>query len=112
MSLRLCVLLWSRPGEEAALIDYEDRVLALLPDHGGQVLQRARSEERGDGPSEVQILEFPSQAELESYMADERRLTLARARDAAIARTEVLRVELVQRPASPRDASGASGVLD
>lgn len=105
MSLCLCVLLWPKPGAQDALIDDEDRVLALLPDHGRQILQRARSDGREDGPLEVQILDFPSQAAFDDYMADERRLALARARDAAIARTEVLRVELVQRSLTSRAAA-------
>jgi hypothetical protein len=40
MSLRLCVLLWPRPNAAGALTDYEDRVLALMGEHGGVVLQR------------------------------------------------------------------------
>ena len=43
MSLTLCVLLWARPGAADALAAYEDQVLNLVPKHGGQVLQRARS---------------------------------------------------------------------
>ena len=32
------VTLWARPGAEDALIAYEDRVLSLVPGHGGRVL--------------------------------------------------------------------------
>jgi hypothetical protein len=39
----LCVLLWAHPGAEAALATYEDRVLRLVPDHGGRVVLRARN---------------------------------------------------------------------
>jgi uncharacterized protein (DUF1330 family) len=95
MSLCLCVLLWPNPGGETALVHYEDRVLELLADHGARVLQRARSRGEGDAPLEVQILEFPSQTALDGYLTDERRAALAGERDAAIARTEVLPVELV-----------------
>ena len=34
MPFVLCVLLWSVPGQEPRLIEYEDRVLALLAAHG------------------------------------------------------------------------------
>jgi len=95
MSLTLCVLLWARDGCEAALIEYEDRVLRLVPAHGGRVIQRARTSGAGAAPLEVQLLEFPSQEVLEEYMNDDRRVSLAEDRDHAIARTDVLRVDLV-----------------
>ena len=95
MSLTLCVLLWARPGADEALVAYEDRVLALVPEHGGRVLQRARSSGADGQPLEVQLLEFASAAALEAYMADERRTSLAAARDRAIARTQLINVRLV-----------------
>jgi uncharacterized protein (DUF1330 family) len=95
VSVTLCVLLWARPGAADALIAYEDRVLGLVPDHGGRVLQRARGAGTDEQPLEVQLLEFPSTAALDGYMADERRLSLAGERDRAIARTQVMNVELV-----------------
>jgi uncharacterized protein (DUF1330 family) len=97
MSLTLCVLLWARPGAGDALTDYEDKVLALAPEHGGRVLQRARraGDDAGDAPLEVQILEFASRDALSSYMTDERRLALAADRDRAIARTQVIEADLL-----------------
>jgi uncharacterized protein (DUF1330 family) len=96
-SLTLCVLLWSRPGADDALTDYEDRVLALLPGHGGRVLQRARraAEAEADAPLEVQVLEFASRDALSSYMTDDRRLALSGDRDRAVARTQVIEVALL-----------------
>ena len=95
----LCVLLWAKPGKESALTAYEDQVLALLAEHGGRVLQRGSviAEGAGDGarPAEVQFLEFPGETALAAYMNDTRRLALAADRDAAIARTDVLRVRPV-----------------
>lgn len=102
MSLTLCVLLWARPGAADALAAYEDQVLDLVPQHGGQVLQRARGSDEGGQPLEIQLLEFPSAAALDEYMADGRRTALAYIRDRAIARTQVINVELVPpAPATP-----------
>jgi uncharacterized protein (DUF1330 family) len=95
MSVRVCVLLWPEPGAEAKLVDYEDRVLRLIGDHGGRVLQRARTDGRDGAPLEIQILEYPSRDAFDAYLADGRRAALVADRDAAIARTEVLDVELV-----------------
>jgi uncharacterized protein (DUF1330 family) len=94
----LCVLLWAREGQAEALIAYEDQVLALLADHGGLVLYRARTTgppTQPDQPLEVHLIELPSEAALERYLADERRTALAEQRERAVARTEVLRVDLV-----------------
>jgi uncharacterized protein (DUF1330 family) len=95
MTVRLCVLLWANPGADDALIRYEDQVLELMADHGARVLQRVRSESLHGAPKEIQILEYPSRDALEAYMADERRVLLAGAREAAIARTEVIPVEII-----------------
>ena len=95
MAVTLCVLLWARQGRGEDLISYEDRVLRFVPDHGGRVLQRARTAGEAGQPLEVQLVQFPSEDALASYMADERRTALSGDRDAAIERTEVLRVDLV-----------------
>jgi uncharacterized protein (DUF1330 family) len=95
MTVTLCVLLWPRRGRAAELVDYEDRVLRLLPDHGARVVQRARTAGDPSEPLEVHVLEFPSQQALDDYMGDERRTALAGARDLAVERTQVLRVDLV-----------------
>jgi uncharacterized protein (DUF1330 family) len=91
----LCVLLWARAGETAALIAYEDAVLQLVATHGGRVLQRARTDGANDAPLEVHVLEFPSEAALDMYMHDPTRVAMTSDRDRAIARTEVHRVDLV-----------------
>jgi hypothetical protein len=93
--LTLCVLLWAHPGAEEALTAYEDQVLALVPDHGGRVIQRARSSGAGGYPLEVHLLEFPSPQALDAYVADGRRQALAGDRDRAIAKTEVIEVDLI-----------------
>ena len=95
MSIILNVSLWPVAGREEALIAYEDAVLALVPVHGGVVLQRARKVGADDGAYEVQTIELPDEAALDSFMADPARLALSAQRDASVARTEILRVEIV-----------------
>lgn len=95
MTLDLCVLLWAADGEEAALADYEDRVLALIPEHGGEVVSRVRRADRGDGPLEVQVIRLPDEQALTSYLEDPRRLALADVHRRAVARTELIRVTTV-----------------
>ncbi len=95
MSLTLCVLLWARPGAEDRLIAYEDCVLAIVPEHGGRVLQRGRSSGTAGQPLEIQLLEFPSAQALDAFMADGRRQSLAGERDTVISKTEVIEVQLV-----------------
>jgi uncharacterized protein (DUF1330 family) len=85
------VLLWAVPGRLDELIRYEDRVVALVADHGGRVVDRLRNLGK-EGPSEMHVLHFPSQESLDSYMNDPRRVVLAGDRDRSVARTEVLSV--------------------
>jgi len=47
-------------------------------------------------PLEIQLLEFPSAAALDDYMTDDRRLSMADERERAIARTQVIEVDLIQ----------------
>jgi hypothetical protein len=98
VEVTLCVLLWARPGTEAGLISYEDRVLSLVPGHGGRVVQRARGSGADGQPLEIQLLEFPSAVALDAYMGDDRRTSLGAERDRVIARTEVIQVQLVPEP--------------
>jgi uncharacterized protein (DUF1330 family) len=97
-----CVLLWARPGMEAALSAYEDKVLRLIAEHGGRVLQRGSvlpgSQHEGEPPAEVQFLEMPAEASLDAYLNDPRRLAMAAERDAAIARTDLFRIQRTARP--------------
>jgi hypothetical protein len=76
----------------AALADYEDRVLALIPEHGATVVSRVQSDGADGHPVEVQVFEFASQHSLDAYLGDERRTALTAERDAAVARTELFPV--------------------
>lgn len=88
----LCCLLWAHPGQAAALGRYEDRVLAILADHGGRVRQRAVGSGDDGHPNEVQLIEFATGRGLESFLRDPRRAALARERDRTVARTELFPV--------------------
>jgi uncharacterized protein (DUF1330 family) len=95
MTLRLCVLLWASEGQEDTLTDYENRVLALVPRHGGDVVSRVRRIGDGAGPLEVQIIHLPDDSALRAYMEDPERLALADVHRHAVARTELLNVETI-----------------
>lgn len=95
MTLRLCVLLWALDGQEDALADYENRVLALVPKHGGEVVSRVRRIGDGVGPLEVQIIHLPDDSALRAYMEDPERLALANVHRQTVAKTELLNVETI-----------------
>jgi uncharacterized protein (DUF1330 family) len=101
VELTLCILLWARPGAEDGLIAYEDRVLRIVPEHGGRVLQRARGSGTSGQPLEIQLLEFPSAQALDAFTTDDRRQSLAAERDKVIAKTEIIEVQLVQDAPGP-----------
>jgi uncharacterized protein (DUF1330 family) len=86
-------MLWASPGRTQQLAEYEDRVLRRLAPYGARLLTRVSSLE--GGPTEVQVLEFPSEAALEEFQNDPERLALAGLRADAIARTEMSRVAVV-----------------
>jgi len=92
--ITLCCLLWAHPGAEEALVAYEDRVLALLSDHGIRLELRATGDGAHGRPVETQIYRIPNRAALEAYMADPRRTEHADERDRVIARTELFPVTL------------------
>jgi uncharacterized protein (DUF1330 family) len=93
MPVTLCVMLWATPGREQQLAEYEDRVLRRLAPYGARLLTRVSSLE--GGPTEVQVLEFPSEDALEEFQSDPERLALAGLRARSITRTEILRVTQV-----------------
>jgi len=102
MPVTLCVLLWETEGNDVLLAEYEDTVLALVPEHGGEVRERVRrspapDEPRGEDPLEVQVIDLPDDAALAAYLADPRRTALADVRDRAVARTQIVRLDRVAR---------------
>ncbi|MFG3338577.1 hypothetical protein [Glycomyces sp. NPDC048151] len=92
--IELCCLLRALPGAEEALHAYEDKVTALVPEHGGELVSRAVGDGADGAPHEVHVYRFPGQAALDAYMADPRRLALAEERDAAVASTVLFPVAI------------------
>jgi antibiotic biosynthesis monooxygenase (ABM) superfamily enzyme len=90
--LHLCCLLRARPGAEQELTAYEDKVLSLLPEHGGELLSRVVGDGAEGRPHEVHVYRFAGQGSLDAYMADPRRLALAEERDRVVASTELFPV--------------------
>lgn len=95
VSLTFYMLLWTHPGTDEALIAYEDAVLDLVPEHGGRVVQRSRSDGADGRPLEIQLFEFPSAGAFDAYVHDPRRTALATERDRAIAKTELINVRII-----------------
>lgn len=85
--IELCCLLWARPGQEHALSEYEDQVLAFLSDHGGHVVARAIGPGTDRTPNETQFLQLPTSVALDAYLGDPRRRALDDERARVIART-------------------------
>lgn len=92
--IELCCLLWARPGCEAGLHAYEDRVLTLVESHGGRVISRAIGDGSDDRPHEVQLFGFESQAALDAYLADPLRVELSDERERVVARTDLFPVTI------------------
>lgn len=88
-------------GHEAEGAEYERTVLSYWREHGGEVMAAFHPAAWADGTraaDEVQLLRIPSRAQLDAYLADERRAALAPVRDRSIARTDlIMSEELVER---------------
>lgn len=69
---------------------YEDRVLPLLSDYGGELQRRLRN---GDGTVELHILAFPSAGHLARFRADPRRADAASLLTSSGAMTELLELD-------------------
>lgn len=92
--IELCCLLRARPGLEAEMTAYEDRVLALVPEHGGELLSRAIGDGADGHPHEVHTYRFPLQASLDAYLADPRRTVLTAERDRVVESTVLFPVRI------------------
>jgi len=88
----LVVRLTYVPGRAAEGSDYEHTVLPFFVEHGGEVVAAFKPLAQADGlpvADEIQILRIPTQAQLDAYLSDPRRLALSPKRAASIAVTEI-----------------------
>ncbi|HEV2640304.1 MAG TPA: hypothetical protein VGX23_34545 [Actinocrinis sp.] len=83
--LEFVVLVDLPEGHGAVVEDYEDKMLDLLPRHGGLLERRMRTE---DGRMEVHLLSFASREGYAAFLADPERAAL---------RDEVKDVELTNQ---------------
>jgi hypothetical protein len=80
------------PGKAADGSDYERTVLRFWVEHGGEIVAAFKPLAQADGlppADEVQILRIPTQAQLDAYLSDPRRLALSPKRAASIAVTDI-----------------------
>jgi uncharacterized protein (DUF1330 family) len=96
-AVELHVSLWAHLGQERALTEYENRVLALLADHNATLVARVSPlpVDTADLPTEIHIIRFATKAAFDAYMVDPRRAAMASERDAAVARTHIVPVTSV-----------------
>ena len=99
--LTLCVVLYPKPGQDEALVEYEDMATSRFAAYGAVLRQRVRTREvrsaigEGGAPLEVQIIDFPSQAALDQFMVDPERVAADDLRQRAIARTDLYVVDVI-----------------
>ena len=92
----LVVHLTYHPGHEAEGAEYERTVLAYWREHGGEVIAAFRPAAWADGTraaDETQLLRIPTRAQMDAYLADERRVALSAVRDRSVATTELVMSE-------------------
>ena len=84
-------------GASARAVDYEDRVLPLLADHGARLVYRGRRADHEDAslPLEVHLIWFPHRAALDAYMADGRRRSLMDEYGEVFTAKQVVEVETI-----------------
>jgi len=88
----LVVRLTYVPGKAADGSEYEHTVLRYFVEHGGEIIAAFKPLAQADGlppADEIQILRIPTQAQLDAYLSDPRRLALSPKRAASIAVTEI-----------------------
>lgn len=72
---------------------YEDAVIPLIAEHGGELQRRLRSE---DGGTEVHLVAFPTADALAAFRADPRRARVAHLLAESGAQTELLELHDVE----------------
>lgn len=85
--IELTVRLW-RGGSKRQFERYINRLLKLLPRHGGRTVRRAGEVGGGPGrPDAVLVLSFPDTAAVDAYLTDPRRDDLEEVAAKAVTRS-------------------------
>lgn len=91
------IFVWA--GKEEVFQQFEDFVIPLIATHRGTLLYRVRptpaSFVSGDAerPYEIHFVSFPSEADLEAFMKDDRRLTYIHLKEASVTSTLIVKGE-------------------
>jgi len=87
-SCNLLAELWEAPGAEADFRKFQDLILGIVQDHGGQILgvDRPSKTDAPDGPDEIHRVQFPDADALIAYRADPRHVQLSGLRDMSVAK--------------------------
>jgi uncharacterized protein (DUF1330 family) len=90
----LVVSLWLKGDDVGGFEAFERAAAGIMAKHGGRIEHVVRRSEPGDGPFEVHVVTFPSEAALDAYRADPSFKELGSTRERVISRTEIWRGEL------------------
>lgn len=83
-------LIYVKAGQEAVFQDFERKVIPLMKEHGGSIIQRIRPtkdsfvEGEEKKPYEVHFMSFESEAHLTQYINDPRRQQFTHQKQASI----------------------------
>lgn len=86
-------LIYLQPGKEKEFLKFESKVIPLMKEHGGKIIQRIRPNEQAfiEGeekkPYEIHIVTFPDYDALEAYGDDPKRTKYLKLREASIEST-------------------------
>ena len=88
----LVAQLWIAPGRTDEFGRFESAAASIMARHGGNIARRISvgAEHGSDGPDEVHVVTFPSQAAYQAYRADPELSSLSALRAKAILRTVIL----------------------
>jgi uncharacterized protein (DUF1330 family) len=89
----LTQLIYLKPGEEKAFLEFEDHAIPLMRKYLGNLLLRIRPEkgEIVDGsmetPYEIHFISFPSENDLKNFLADDERKKIFHLKEQSIRST-------------------------
>ena len=92
--IQIIVLLYAGEGGKTALKAYQEEVMPIFHEYGGQLISASHaSTPRSDDPDEVHIVHFPSSEALKAFRADPRHAPLIDKRKYAIRDTRLFETD-------------------